>query len=231
MTQTAVTLMSGGIDSATCTAMACSNYDRVVPVFVRYGQQTEDLEYEMAMRQRAHLSEEFDATIEPMTVLDYTYVFNRFAQGVAHPTKDFGSMVEDDGRSSGYVPMRNLHLIASAGAIADVEDAHAVYHGAQGGDEADYPDCRGPFMEAAENALNESLPGTQEVYLRVPLLNKRKHEVIQEADSLGVAFEYTYSCYSEVDDFSDPEPCNDCPACEERTEAFKQAGIEDPHAP
>lgn len=231
MTQeTAVVLLSGGIDSATTMALACQEFDKVIPVHFQYGQQTESLELQMAEDQRIHLSIEYPGTdVGRLRVVDYSPVFGYFAEGVADPDKDFDHMVEEDGRSSGYVPMRNLHLIATGAAFADKLGASAVYHGAQGGDEADYPDCRQSFMDAAAGAISRSLPDDQALDLRIPLINKEKFEVIKLGHDLGVDFRCTYSCYSEVEDIDDPTPCGECPACEERREAFEAAGIEDPY--
>lgn len=225
----AIVLLSGGIDSATCMALACKHFDKVIPVHVRYGQQTQALEHRMAEDQRIHLDVEYPETeVEEMRVVDYSPVMQHFGGGVADPDKDFSNLVEEDGRSSGYVPMRNLHLIATAAGFADVEGAIAVYHGAQGGDAADYPDCRPTFMDSAAGAISKSLPDDRALDLRTPLIAKEKFEVIKLAHDLGVDFSCTYSCYSEVEDMENPEPCGECPACIERREAFRAAGIEAP---
>lgn len=228
MTDSAVVLLSGGIDSATCLGIACRDHDHVLPVHVQYGQQTDAVEREMAAAQRDHFADTTNADVAPATVVDYESVFAHFAGGVAAPDKEFGHQNEADGRSSGYVPMRNLHLIATAAAFADVHDATAVYHGAQAGDEADYPDCRGEFMAAAGAAIARSVPETQPLHLKTPLLHTEKADVLRLADDLGVAFQYTYSCYRRTP-VESPTPCGDCPACLERAEAFSAADIADPY--
>lgn len=230
MTEKSVTLMSGGIDSATCTALALSEGEDVKPIHIDYGQQTEDLEQQMARKQREYFVEGYpNRIISDLEVVDYTDVFNHFPGGVAESGKDFGHMEEDDGRSSGYVPMRNLHLIATAAAIADTDNCDHVYHGAQAGDEADYPDCRPEFMDKAAGAISKSVPDDRSLNLKTPLITREKAEVIQLGSNLGVPFQYTYSCYTKVDDVANPEPCGDCPACVERAKAFEAAGVEDPH--
>lgn len=233
MTEKAVVLVSGGIDSATCLALAADEFDVVQPVHVDYGQQTADLEYRMAMAQCTHINVEYDAKILAQKVVEYEDVFSHFAGGVASDrdsfTTDDGEMVEEDGRSTGYVPMRNLHLISTASAIADVEDADAVFHGAQGGDEEAYPDCRPGFMVAAEEAVNRSLADDDSIDLLTPLIDKSKASVIELGERLDVDWRATYSCYERVEKVQNPEPCGECPACEERKEAFEEAGIEDPH--
>lgn len=230
MTRSAVVLMSGGIDSATCMALACNGYDEIHPIHFDYGQQTAGLELSMAQQQRDHLAEEYPGTtVNELHVIHYGNVFKHFAEGVAESEKDFGQMIESDGRSSGYVPMRNLHFIATAAGIADTLDAGAIFIGAQGGDEADYPDCRPDFMAKAAGAIGKSIPEGQTINLSTPLINKSKSNVIRTGDAYGVAFEYTYSCYSSVEDVESPQPCGNCPACIERVEAFAVANIDDPY--
>jgi 7-cyano-7-deazaguanine synthase len=225
----AVVLLSGGIDSATCLAMASRSFKTIQPVHYNYGQQTADFEQKMAEKQARHLNEEYDdVEILPVKVIDYRSVFGEFAEGVAKDGKDFDDLEEEDGRSSGYVPMRNLHLIASGAAVADMEGAVAVYHGAQMGDEADYPDCRPDFMDSAAGAIKKSVPEERPMNLYCPLIGMDKPMVIAAAEDFGVDLSLTYSCYSEIDDPTDPEPCGECPACVERAEAFRKAGVADP---
>lgn len=226
MTHThAVVLLSGGLDSATCLALADDEYDTVQPVHINYGQQTNEIEHDRARR----LAESFET--EPLRVVEYADVVRHFAGGVASERDTFltddGELSTDDGRSTGYVPMRNLHLIATASGIADVEGADAVFIGVQGGDEETYPDCRPAFIEAVGLAVNASLADDDTIEIRAPLLERSKTDVIRLADDLGVPFELTYSCYAETS-FDDPDPCTECPACVERIEAFSDAGISDP---
>lgn len=225
----AIVLMSGGIDSATCMALACGEFPEVIPVHFDYGQQTAGIEQKMTTEQLIHLSGSYpDVSIPKTPIIRYERVFQHFTEGVADSDEEFNDQTKPDGRSSGYVPMRNLHFIATAAAYADVRDANAIFHGAQGGDEADYPDCRPAFMTSAENAINRSLPEGEKVELRAPLIYDSKEEVINKGDDLGVDFSFTYSCYTEVDDVDSPTACGECPACIERKEAFAEARIRDP---
>lgn len=229
----AVVLLSGGIDSAVCLALAAAEYETVTPVHISYGQQTESLEDWQALRQRNHIEEQYPGTnMNPMIGVDYSDVFQWFAAGVASDRDSFvtedGELEEDDGRSTGYVPMRNLHFIATAAGIADVHDADAVYIGVQGGDEESYPDCRMEFIDKAAGAVTNSLADDKHIDIRVPLIWLSKEEVIAAGEDYNVAWEYTYSCYEEVRDPENPEPCGECPACIERIEAFEAAEVNDP---
>lgn len=223
--ETGVVLLSGGIDSATCLALADIQCDVVIPVHMNYGQQTELLEEKRASK----LAEYFD--VEPMKYVDYRSVVHHFSEGVASTRDSFtnedGSMEEDDGRSTGYTPMRNLHFLSTAAGIADVNNGDVIYLGAHGGEDSGYPDCRQPFILSAMKAISESMPGDENIKIEAPLLKMEKNQVIEFGEELGVPWEYTYSCYSETD-FENPVACGECPACEERLEAFEKAEVEDP---
>lgn len=231
MTTKAIVLLSGGIDSSVCLALALEKYDEIQPVHMNYGQQTEQFERKQARNLVHHYHQERENVNRAIEV-NYHQVFGRFAGGITDRTSfrnEDGSFEEDDGRSTGYVPMRNLHFAATAAAIADVEDADAIYIGVQGGDEHAYPDCRAPFITAVQNAVDNSLADGESIEVRAPLLSRSKTEVIQLGENLGVPWEYTYSCYEAIEETLDtPEPCGACPACIERGEAFFEARVEDP---
>jgi 7-cyano-7-deazaguanine synthase len=234
MSSKAVVLASGGMDSATCFAIACEAHDEVVPVHVDYGQQTNDLERRQAERLTEHYQQNTEAEVDDLTVVDYSPVFQHFAGGVASDRDSFvtddGDLEEEDGRSTGYVPMRNMHLIATGAGFADVGGADALYTGVQGGDLDSYPDCRPDFVASIQAAVHNSLADDRFISVETPLLYLTKTEVLQRGEELEVPWEYTYSCYEEVQDVDDPDPCGQCPACEERTEAFNEAGLQDPFA-
>lgn len=223
-----VVLLSGGIDSSTCMALACKESDVVLPVHISYGQQTDKLEYDRAKKQRKHLASQYPlAKVKEMELIPARDVFQAFSEGVTEEGKEFSGMVEDDGRSSGYVPMRNLLLIGIGSAIADARGYDSVWHGAQAGDVADYPDCRSGFLNTMRSAVNRSLPDEESLKLHRPLVHLSKEEVIENAQKYNVDLAMTYSCYKATS-VENPEPCGECPACKEREEAFESAGIDDP---
>lgn len=229
----AIVLSSGGIDSATCYAIACEEHDEVIPIHYNYGQQTHDFEVRMSRQQTEHYQDVYDnVEVHDLTIVDYRDVIGHFSGGVASSRASFttqdGDLAEDDGRSTGYQPMRNLHLIGTGAGFADVNDADAIYAGMQAGDEATYPDCRPVFVDAIQEAINASLADNNTIDVNAPLLHLEKHEVITLGDQHNVPWEYTYSCYEAIDNLDNPEPCGECPACIERAEGFVRAGIEDP---
>ena len=219
-TTRAFVLLSGGIDSAVCLQQALDAHDDVAAVHFDYGQQTEAIERSNAERQteRAGI---------PLHVCDYRSVFSGFAAGTIEDKSYDSDRTADAGHSVGYVPQRNLHFLVTAAATAehhtDTGRPIALYHGAQAGDEAEYPDCRPAFVEAATAAVDRSTD-QHDIDVETPILDLSKAEVLRLGEDLGVDWELTFSCYND----RDGRPCGECPACLERAAAFAEAGIDDP---
>lgn len=222
MTAKAFVLLSGGIDSAVCLKQALRDHEDVEAIHIDYGQQTEHIERRNAEKQAD------DAGI-PLHITDYRRVFKDFAEGTIEDKEYDRSRTSVEGHSVGYVPQRNLHLLVTAAAVAEhnTETGREIvlYQGAQNNDEADYPDCRPEFMDAAETAINRS---TDQHSIRIenPLIELSKTEVIRLGEELNVDWNLTFSCYNDTEG----ESCGECPACIEREEAFKEAGVTDPVA-
>ena len=217
---TAFILLSGGVDSAVCLQQALADHDAIEAIHIDYGQQTEGIE-------RANAEAQADEHGIPLHTCDYRRVFAAFAEGTIEDKAYDRSRTTDERHSVGYVPQRNLHLLTTAAAVAEHNTESGVpitlYHGAQRNDEADYPDCRPTFIEAAEDAVDRSTD-QHAIRIRTPLIDRSKVEVLRLGEELGVDWELTFSCYNDVNG----HPCGECPACIEREEAFAEAGITDP---
>lgn len=216
----AFVLLSGGIDSAVCLQKALANHEDVEAIHFNYGQQTEEIE-------RSNAEKQAEKAGIPLHISDYRTVFKNFAEGTIED-KDYDSEdMEQDGHSVGYVPQRNLHLLVTAAATAEHHSKTGrdivLYHGAQQNDEEDYPDCRPVFMDAAEKAIDRSTD-QHDIRVETPIIDFSKEEVLRLGEELGVDWKLTFSCYNDVDG----NPCAECPACIERKEAFREAGISDP---
>ena len=216
----AFVLLSGGIDSAVCLKQAFEDHNGVEAIHIDYGQQTEEIERTNAEKQ----AERHDI---PLHTCNYRTVFAEFAEGTIEDKEYDRDHTTEESHSVGYVPQRNLHFLTTAAAVAEHNsesgDALTLYHGAQQNDAEDYPDCRPVFIEAAENAINQSTY-QHTIEITTPIIDHSKPEILRLGDRLGVDWELTFSCYNDVNG----EPCGECPACIEREEAFAEAGISDP---
>jgi 7-cyano-7-deazaguanine synthase len=128
-----------------------------------------------------------------------------------------------------YVPARNTVFLACALAWAESLGAADIFLGVNAIDYSGYPDCRPEFIEAFERLANlatrAGVEGRVRIKIRTPLICLSKAEIVRLADSLGVDFRLTHSCY-------DPDvwgrPCGLCDSCQLRLKGFQEAGLDDP---
>lgn len=213
----AYVLVSGGMDSAVCLALAANTYDQdVCAVSLNYGQKhSKELDY--AIRLAEHFNVEH-------RIHDITGLLG--IGGLNDPNNEVPNISYDDidGVSPTYVPFRNGTLLSIATSIASAdEDAVAVYYGAHAEDAQNwaYPDCTPEFIGAMANAI---YIGTyHRVRLCTPLMWNSKDEVATIGHVYQVPWQKTWSCYKGGENH-----CGTCPTCRARRTAFENAGIDDP---
>ena len=212
----AVVLLSGGMDSCVCAALAARDYDAAA-VHVSYGQRTE-------LRERRA----FESICDRLGIRERLMVRNEALRAIG------GSALTDPGidvpesHSLGagvpvtYVPFRNAHFLAVAVSWAEVLGAEKVYIGAVEPDSSGYPDCRPEYYRAFNEVVRT---GTKEGSIEVvtPLIAMRKSEIVRLGLELNAPFDLTWSCYQRED-----RACGVCDSCVLRLRAFREAGAEDP---
>ncbi len=214
----AVVLMSGGMDSAVCAAIAREEGYDIAALHLNYGQRTERKELEA-----------FHA------LADFYQAVQRLVVSVEHLAKIGGSSLVDeqmeipepqlntDQIPNTYVPFRNAHILAIATSWAEVLGANVIFYGAVQEDSSGYPDCRQEFIEAYQRVIDVGTKPETAIVLKAPLLHRSKAEIVQLGASLGVPFHLTWSCYQ-----SEDHACGVCESCALRLRGFQLAGIEDP---
>ncbi len=215
----AVVLMSGGMDSCVCAALAARDYETAA-VHVSYGQRTE------ARERRA-----FEGVCERLGIRDRLVVRNEALRAIGGSAlTDENIAVPEAGAQIGhqipatYVPFRNAHLLAVAVSWAEVLGAEKVFIGAVEQDSSGYPDCRPEFYRAYNEVVRA---GTKEgkIYIVAPLIGMRKAQIVRLGVELHAPFDLTWSCYSRED-----VACGVCESCILRLRAFEAAGRRDPIA-
>jgi 7-cyano-7-deazaguanine synthase len=223
----AVTLLSGGLDSAVATAMARSGGRRCIALSFDYGQRHR-VELEAARRVARALGVERHVELR----IDLRAFGGSALTSEMDVPKDRDLSRETSGRRSQvpttYVPARNLIFLSCATALAEVEGAEEIVVGVNAIDYSGYPDCRPEFIEAFERAARvATAAGTEGRPLRVaaPLAAMSKADIVRAGMDLGVDFSLTHSCY-------DPDPegraCGRCDSCALRRRGFEEAGVPDP---
>lgn len=213
----AVVLLSGGMDSCVCAALAARDFTAAA-LHVDYGQRTE------AREQRA-----FQAICDRLGIRERLIVRNPVFRAIG------GSALTDEtiavpvaGHEIGqeipitYVPFRNAHFLSAAVSWAEVLGAKTVFIGAVEQDSSGYPDCRPAYYDAFNQLIRT---GTKEGEIRVvtPLIAMRKSEIVRLGVELGAPFHVSWSCYS-----GESEACGVCESCVLRLRAFREAGAVDP---
>ena len=219
----AVCLLSGGLDSATCLALARRDGYRCYALSFDYGQR-HLVELEAAARVAASLG----AERHQVARIDLR-MFGQSAltDDIAVPKGRLPAQMSE-GIPITYVPARNTIFLSFALAWAEVLEASDIFIGVNALDYSGYPDCRHEYIEAYERMANlatrAAVEGRTRVRIQTPLLRLTKAEIILLGHSLGVNFALTHSCY-------DPDergrPCGQCDSCLLRRKGFEEAGLED----
>jgi 7-cyano-7-deazaguanine synthase len=212
----AVVLLSGGMDSCVCAALAVRDHEAAA-VHVSYGQRTEERE-----------RQSFLAICQRLKIRDKLMVRNEALRAIG------GSALTDDaidvptseeighGIPVTYVPFRNAHFLAVAISWAEVLGAEKVYIGAVEPDSSGYPDCRPAYYKAFNEVAKA---GTKEGLIEIvtPLIAMRKTDIVRLGLEVSAPFDLTWSCYSRED-----RACGVCDSCVLRLRAFAAAGVQDP---
>jgi 7-cyano-7-deazaguanine synthase len=214
--QRAVVLLSGGMDSCVCAALARRDY-ATAAVHISYGQRTE---------QRERLA--FDRICERLGISDRLVVRNEALRAVGGSALTDSRIAVPEAAEIGrevpvtYVPFRNAHLLAVAVSWAEVLGAETIYIGAVEQDSSGYPDCRPAYYRAYNKVIKA---GTKEGRIEIvtPLIGMRKSEIVRLGLELNAPFDLTWSCYSRED-----SACGVCDSCVLRLQAFHQVGAADP---
>ncbi len=221
MTRRAVCLLSGGLDSSTCLALARREGYECWALSFDYGQRHR-VELEAARR----VAEHFGAAGHRVVALP---AFSHSAlTGDAPVPKHASAAGIGVGIPVTYVPARNTVFLAVALAWAEVLEASDIFIGVNALDYSGYPDCRPEFIAAFERmanlALKAPVEGRMRVRIHTPLIAMSKADIVRLGNKLGVPFGLTRSCY---DPGPDGEPCGACDSCLLRRKGFEEAGVED----
>ena len=219
----AVVLLSGGLDSATCLAIARDMGFDAYALSVAYGQR-HAAELTASRRVAAALG-----------ATEHRLARVGLGQFGGSALTDPSIYVPIDAHSDSdsaipvtYVPARNTVMLSLALAWAEVLGAEAIFVGVNAVDYSGYPDCRPAFIQAFETLANlatkRAVEG-QRLTIHAPLIEWSKAQIIQRGTELGVDYSETVTCY-QADDGG--RACGRCEACQLRRAGFRDAGIDDP---
>ncbi len=214
--ETAIILLSGGMDSAVSLGVLLQKYEAAV-LHLNYGQRTQEKELECCHKLCDYYG------IKQRLIVDTSY----FEQIGGSALTDRNMPVPRADLNSKdipctYVPFRNAHILSLATSWAEITGAVKIFIGAVSEDSSGYPDTRPEFYSAFEKVIKTGTK-TGKIKIETPVIKLSKTEIVKLGIKLGVPLEYTWSCYEARD-----KSCGICDSCALRLRGFAGAGIKDP---
>ena len=214
----AVCLVSGGMDSCVTAAIANREVVNLAFLHVSYGQRTQARE----LRAFEEIAEHFDVQHQLAVSIEHLAMIG----GSSLTDRDIAvsaANLEALSIPTSYVPFRNAHFLSIATSWAEVIGATKIYIGAVAEDSSGYPDCRPEFYDAFQQVVSLGTKPQTQIEIRTPVIKMKKSEIVELGVSLGAPLELTWSCYAETE-----QACGECDSCALRLRAFRAAGVQDP---
>jgi 7-cyano-7-deazaguanine synthase len=215
----AICLVSGGMDSLVCAAIANEKHEDLAFLHLNYGQKTEERE----LKSFHAIADFYNVPMNMRKVVDVTFLKQIGGSSLTDDKIDVKKYKGDsDEIPDSYVPFRNTHIVSMAVSWAEGIGAKKIYIGAVHEDSSGYPDCRPSYYKALNALIKE---GTKDGDIEVvtPVIEMKKTEIIKKAIELGAPLASSYSCYAKGD-----KACGICDSCALRLRGFELAGVEDP---
>jgi len=221
----AVILLSGGLDSATCLAIARDEGFDPHAVSFRYGQR-----HGYELERARQIAKDLGASSHRIVEIDLAQ-FGGSALTDSKIDVPKSESVESIGDSIPitYVPARNTVFLSLALALAETIGSRDIFIGVNALDYSGYPDCRSEYIDAFETMSNlatkASVENDRKLRIHTPLIDLSKAQIIQRGLTLGVDYSKTLSCY---DPGEGGTACGHCDACLLRAKGFAENSMEDP---
>jgi 7-cyano-7-deazaguanine synthase len=220
----AVCLLSGGLDSATCLALARRDGYECFALSFDYGQR-----HRIELTAAARIAESLGVATHRVIELDLrTFGNSALTTDIDVPKGRTEETMAAEIPIT-YVPARNTIFLSLALAWAEVLEAQDIFMGVNAVDYSGYPDCRPEFIAAFETMANlatrAGVEGRTKIKIHTPLISLNKAGIVKLGRTLGLNFSLTHSCY---DPDENGRPCGLCDSCLLRRKGFAEAGMVDP---
>lgn len=215
----AVCLVSGGMDSLVCAAIANETHENLAFLHLNYGQKTEERELESFQK----IADHYQVPKNLRKIIDVSFLKQIGGSSLTDDKIDVKKYKGDSEEiPDSYVPFRNTHIISMAVSWAEVVGAKKIYIGAVFEDSSGYPDCRPEYYQAINNLIKV---GTKngDIEVITPVIFLKKDQIVQKAIELKAPLVHSWSCYERND-----KACGVCDSCALRLRGFQKANVEDP---
>jgi 7-cyano-7-deazaguanine synthase len=214
----AVILLSGGLDSLTCLAVAKAKGYDCYAISFSYGQR-----HNAEIQAAINIAKIYGVKEHKIIPLDLKLIGGSALtdNDIAVPT------APQEGIPVTYVPARNTILLSIALGWAEVLEANKIVAGVNAVDYSGYPDCRPEYIEAFQKMANLATKSAVEgapITIETPLIYLSKADIIRKGLTLGVDYSISVSCYQAT---AEGEACGQCDSCRLRKQGFELAGIAD----
>ena len=213
----AVVLVSGGMDSCVCAAIARQQHE-VAFLHVSYGQHTARQELRAFHRIARYYGTERTLVCE---LSHLGRIGGSSLTDAAIPVEE--ADLERREIPSSYVPFRNAHFLSIATSWGEVLGARSIFIGAVFEDSSGYPDCRPEYYRAFNRLIEVGTRPETRLEIVTPVIRMKKGEIVTTGFRLGAPLHLTWSCYRDGD-----IACGRCDSCALRRKGFQEAGLEDP---
>jgi len=218
----AVVLLSGGLDSTVCMAVANSQGYEVFPLSFNYHQR-HSIELKSAQQIAEYYKVQRHLVIENnMDAIGGSALTD---QTIAVPSGD----IERPDIPATYVPARNLIFLSYALGYAEVIGADRIFIGVNALDYSGYPDCRPEFInmfqQLADYSTKAVIQDNRKIIIETPLIHLTKKDIVLLGAKLEAPLHLTRSCYR-----GGEAACGTCDSCLLRLKGFAEAGLSDPIA-
>ena len=220
----AIVLVSGGMDSCVCAAIAIREY-RIAFLHVNYGQRTEARELRAFndIADHYNVKERLSVSLEHLKMIGGSALTDT-AISVPEAGVSYSALRTPHSKIPiTYVPFRNAHLLSIATSWAEVIGARKIFIGAVEEDSSGYPDCREIFYQAFNKVIEMGTKPETRVEIVTPLIHMKKADIVKKGVELGAPLHLTWSCYQNSE-----KSCGRCESCALRLKGFNEAGVDDP---
>lgn len=217
----AVVLLSGGLDSATCAAIASKDHEVYALTFDYGGKHAREIVSAKYLAKHLAVKKHLIVKVDLAAIGGSSLLDESTPVTTTKKEKEIGKDIP-----STYVPARNLTFLSMGVALAEAVGAGKVFIGANAVDYSGYPDCRPEFINAFQKAVDKGTKcgvNGKPVKIIAPLIDLSKSDIIKRGKELGVPFEKTWTCY-----LGGKKACGKCEACVLRLAGFREAGLHDP---
>lgn len=215
-----VVLLSGGLDSTTCLAIAKHKGFLCYALSFDYGQK-----HSAELNAAKNIAKHFNVVQHEVVNLS---IGNLGGSALTDPSIDIINFSDAKKTPTTYVPARNTIFLSVALGWAEIINADAIFIGVTAVDYSGYPDCRPEYIDAFQRLANLATKTAVEnksyIQIETPLIQLSKSEIIQLGTSLQVDYSLTVSCYRAT---KDGRACGKCESCTYRKKGFAQANTQD----